>query len=198
MSGIEEVALPGMDDPPADGHVCDQCGTQFEHSGRGRPPKRCPECRQTRGRTTSTRTRTTAADDGDAAPRRTRGIEALEKNLRTQLAMLGVGVAFFDPFDSRIIVSRADQGAKALANLAATNPKIRKLLESSVEGAGYLPVALWLLATLLPIAAHHGLIRGVADPAATGRPSASPGGAPSPNGASLIDMDAVREFFEAK
>lgn len=31
---------------PTDGALtCEECGTLFEHSGRGRKPKRCPDCR---------------------------------------------------------------------------------------------------------------------------------------------------------
>lgn len=184
--------LPELDDAAeVPGIECDACGTTFQHSGRGRPPKRCPDCRAVRGRSAPSK-----AEADDSAPRRARAIETLEKNLRTQLAMLGVGIAFLDPFDSRVIITKADQGAKALANLAATNPKIRKLLETSIEGAGYLPVAMWAVSVALPILAHHGFIRGVPDPAGTGRPPASPsGGAPSPNG-SLVDMDALQEYLK--
>ena len=150
------------------GLVCEKCLSAFDHSGRGRKPKRCPDCR---GASTARRSASTTAED--SAPKRARGIDSLERNLRQQLVMLGVGVAFFDGYDSQVIIKNAEQGAKALANLAQTNPKIRRLLETSVEGAGYLPVAMWVTSTVLPIVAHHGLIRGVADPA----PSA-----PSPAG----------------
>lgn len=29
--------------------VCEDCSASFEHSGRGRPPKRCLPCREARG-----------------------------------------------------------------------------------------------------------------------------------------------------
>lgn len=153
----------------AGGLVCDACGSGFIHEGRGRKPKRCQDCRAQKA--------TGAGPAGDAAPKRPRGVEALQRNLQQQLVMLGVGVAFFDPFDSKVIIQNAERGAKALANLAETNPKIRKMLESSVEGAGYLPVAMWATSIALPILAHHGLIRGVADPAPAPSASSPAGGA---------------------
>lgn len=164
----EADALPegqGDDIPEVGSLTCAECGTAFVHTGRGRKPKKCPDCRAVAG---SSRT-----PKEDAAPKRARGIEALEKNIHQQLVMLGMGVAFFDTFDGTVIVKNAEKGAKALSNLAATNPKIRAALENTVEGAGYLPVAMWVFGTALPILAHHGVIKGVPDPA--NGPATGPG-----------------------
>lgn len=138
--------------------TCEKCSETFQHEGRGRRPKRCPACRT--ARPTSTRE--------DTAPKRPRGIDSLESNIHGQLTLLGMGFVFFDPFDGGHIVKNAAEGAKVLSNLAATNPKIRKMLETTVEAAGYGPVALWGAKLMIPILAHHGVIRGVPDPAAKG------------------------------
>jgi len=148
---------------------CKTCRTTFVHSGRGRPPVRCPDCRAA-GRAKSTTD--TTAEDKPVPPKSGRGIEALRKNIHMQLAALGMGWALFDTFDSRVILKNAETGAEVLANLAATNPSVRRTLEKGVELAGWGPVLLWFLQCGLPIAAHHGLIRGVPDPAkATGTPT---------------------------
>lgn len=157
MSGEE---LPD-DMAPADGAgvelTCEGCGHTFEHAGRGRRPKRCPSCRTTRA------PRSTASEE--TAPRRPSGLNSLERNLHAQLVMFGVGLMAFDTFDGQHLIRKAEKGSKVLANLAATNPKIRKALESGVELAGWGPVAMFGAELFIPIFAHHGLIRGVKDPA---------------------------------
>lgn len=57
----ESDQLPD-DKPPMDGQlICENCGTHFEHSGRGRKPKKCPDCRATKTASTS-RVRGSSAD----------------------------------------------------------------------------------------------------------------------------------------
>lgn len=147
---------------PADGTgvelVCEECGHTFEHTGRGRRPKRGPCCRTARS------TRSTSPEE-ETAPRRPRGIDQLQRNLHQQLVMFGVGLSFLDSFDGAHIVKKAEKGSKVLSNLAATNPKVRKALETGAEMAGWGPVLLFGAELFIPIAAHHGFIRGVKDPA---------------------------------
>lgn len=51
------------DIPPAAGMLqCEQCGIHFEHSGRGRKPKKCPDCRATRTPSSGSSTRRSTAD----------------------------------------------------------------------------------------------------------------------------------------
>lgn len=152
-----------------DGITCAGCGVIFDHSGRGRPPKKCPDCRPVRG----SRATPTAPTD-ETPPKRPRSIDALQRNIHQQLVMLGMGLTMFDGFDGQVVIKNAEKGATSLSNLAATNPKIRAALESTVEGAGYLPVAMWFTSTILPILAHHGVLRGVPDPARSGATSPAP------------------------
>lgn len=165
LDGSEAMA------PVDDGGVeltCEKCGRDFQHEGRGRRPKRCPDCRT--ARSSSTRE--------DTAPRRPRGIDSLESNLHGQLTLLGAGLLFIDTFDGTHLMKNAAEGAKVLSNLAATNPTVRKGLEKGVELAGYGPVLLWGAKLALPIMAHHGVIRGVPDPAQKGpvKPAAATDG----------------------
>lgn len=56
-------AEPDTNDTPyvPDGAlICEQCGNPFEHSGRGRKPKRCPDCRATKS--TGTRSKSPSGD----------------------------------------------------------------------------------------------------------------------------------------
>lgn len=155
---MDELGTPPLDGPDPGELTCEKCGTSFSHKGRGRKPKTCLNCRGSKARPSSSTTGTTE-------PKRPRGIDQLERAIHGQLAVIGAGLMFFDPFDAKIVLQKAEKGAKALANLAATNPAIRRSLEKGVELAGWGPVALWATEVTLPILAHHGLIRGVPDPA---------------------------------
>jgi phage FluMu protein Com len=149
--------------------TCTVCGNEFEHAGgRGRRPKRCPDCRTVPAASSSS---------NETAPKRPRGIESLKQNLHTQLTMLGAGVCLVDKFDGTHIMKHAQQGAEVIANLAATNPSIRAGLEKGVELAGWGPVILWLTGMALPIMAHHGLLQGVEDPALKTTRQQAPDGA---------------------
>lgn len=53
VTDYSEVDPPETDEiPNNDFLTCESCNTSFEHSGRGRKPKRCPDCRKS-GPTTS-------------------------------------------------------------------------------------------------------------------------------------------------
>lgn len=148
--------------------TCEKCGHDFEHLKSGRKPKRCPDCRAT------------SSTAREAAPRRPKSVEQLKSNIQQQLALLGMALTFVDPFDAQVILKNAEEGAAALANLAATNDSIRRTLEKGAELAGWGPVLLWIAKMSVPMLAHHGLIRGVADPAKA--PAQSNGKSPGPFG----------------
>lgn len=158
------------DDPAGVDLTCEQCGSSFEHTGRGRRPKRCPACR-----TSSPRATREQAEEEPKRPGRPRAIDQLQGQIHAQLGLLGMGLMFFDQFDAEVVLKKSEKGAKALANLAQTNPAIRKTLEKGVELAGWGPVAMWGAEMMLPIMAHHGLIRGVPDPARVHVPPQNPG-----------------------
>lgn len=140
-------------DAPTPGDLtCEKCGASFDHTGRGRKPKTCPDCRKKRG-------------GAPGEPKKPRGMAELERQIHGTLAVIGSAVAIFDPFDAQVILSKAGQGAKALTNLAAHNPAVRRTLEAGAELAGWGPVVMWGVQVSLPILAHHGFIRGVPDPA---------------------------------
>lgn len=139
--------------------VCRDCGSGFDHVGRGRPPVRCTDCRGSSRK---------AGQDGPSEPNRPKAVAQLKNNIHGQLSMLGMGLMFVDPFDGQLIMQKAEKIATVLSNLAATNPSIRKGLENGVELAGWGPVLLLIAEVGIPIMAHHGLIRGVPDPAKKG------------------------------
>jgi hypothetical protein len=168
---VEQLDPVGVDNvPDAPTIECEQCGETFTHGKAGRRPKRCTSCRATSSSTSS-------SGRGETAPR-SRSTEALRRTLQQQLGVLGLALTFVDPYDSTVVLKHAEEGALVLANLAATNPSIRRTLERSAELAGWMPVLLWVSKMTIPIAAHHGLIRGVDDPAAKPPPAAGNGAGP--------------------
>lgn len=103
---ITEVDIPtGEDTPndfaPGEGMLtCEQCGNHFEHSGRGRKPKRCLDCRS---KATGTATRT---------PSR----KSTPKDVETALAVLdgmystlSIGLFIVSPNAASVWAGQTDQ-----------------------------------------------------------------------------------------
>lgn len=179
---VERVDQGDDVDPLGAELVCESCGKPFVHTKSGRKPKRCEDCRST------------PRPRGDAAPKRPRSIDALEKNLAQQLALIGMTLMFVDPFDAQVVIKNGEEGARVLANLAMTNDAARRFLEASAELAGWGPVLLWTCKLSLPILAHHGLLPGVADPATRPRPDGNgkaSAGAPYPGAFGPFDGVAL-------
>lgn len=147
--------MPPVDDVTADDLLtCKICGTRFEHSGRGRKPSTCPDHRGQR-----------AGKKAEGEPRKRPGAAELERQIHGMLAILGSAVMMFDQFDGTVILTKAEKAAKAMSTLAANHPSIRHGLELGAELAGWGPVVMVGGEILLPILAHHGVFKGVPDPA---------------------------------
>lgn len=87
----------------------------------------------------------------------------LEKTLADQLMTLGLGISGIGVVsgngvvaqDGVIVTEHAEPVAKALADLADTNPKIRKFLEKGVESTGWVGVALAVGGLTKAIVSNH-------------------------------------------
>lgn len=93
------------------------------------------------------RPRKTAAPAAAPAPGRPSNKDKLGKQLAEQYAMLGMFLLMVAPNAGRATLEQADSCGAALAAWADTNPRVRKLLERTLSGAG----AAAVLAAHLPI-----------------------------------------------
>lgn len=69
MSILDVKDAPIPDSVPGENTLeCEACGTHFEHTGRGRKPKKCPDCRASNaGTTTKPSSRRTTSKDVESA-----------------------------------------------------------------------------------------------------------------------------------
>ena len=166
---FEETPIPPVspDDPPAADESPQQsndeapdrcrwigCGESLSYGGRGPRPKWCPKHKGGREITGSP-----SVSRGTRAKKDDKG---WKDNLNNQLCAAGgaVGAAFyaFNKFDGQVILSGTPALAHSLVELADTDPRIRRSLESFVTGAAWTSVALAAAAIIVPIAANHGAL----------------------------------------
>lgn len=84
--------------------------------------------------------------------------ERLAKQLGEMTTMIGITVGMtIDRRDGMVIVENAPDFAAALAKLAETNQRVRRLLESSMNGSAWAGVILVTGRMSLQIAANHGV-----------------------------------------
>lgn len=96
--------------------------------------------------------------------------DRLTKQLAEQYTMLGTLLSLVAPNVGRTIIVQADSCAESLSAWAETNPKVRKAIERTVNGAG----AIGVLAAHAPIA-----LAVVVEVTSKGEPTDSP---PTPGG----------------
>lgn len=118
----------------------------------------------------------------------------LAQRLEGSIGLVGIGVSFLEPYDGRCIQQGAKNFAEALDALCAQYPEARKYVEMLCLDSPALAVVIAALPILLPILAHHGIIRIPLPPAFAGPPDrrARTGGPtgdpPSPAGSPLGDV----------
>lgn len=82
----------------------------------------------------------------------------LETQLEDFFGGIGLMVAATgDTHCADVIVTQAKPLAEAYANLAKKNERVRRILEMMMEGSAWGQVITVTAATVIPIAAHHGL-----------------------------------------
>jgi hypothetical protein len=124
---------PVQDTPPAPSFAANGNGGEPKDSPKADPPK-------------------------SSAPKPRRKPQA--QQLQGKLEDFFAGIALFlmaagDEHCATIMADRAKPLAEAWARLAATNDRVRTILERFTSGSAYAEVVTVTLATALPIAAHH-------------------------------------------
>ena len=102
----ESTFTPIPETAPGEGQLtCEECGISFEHSGRGRKPKRCLDCRNARPTTGNKSTVTRRAG---------KDVNAALAVMDSAYAMMTVGLMMFSP-------KAASEWADKLESLRAQN-----------------------------------------------------------------------------
>lgn len=123
---------------------CTVCGADLSYGGRGPKPKYCDAHRKT-ARKTST------ATGAKQAPK-------LAKALHTQISSVALIVAMVNQADGVAILNGSERLATSLAQVADTNPKVRKALEAAVSGGAWGGVIVAAVTIAVPILVNHGLV----------------------------------------
>lgn len=109
----------GVFTPSSDGAIwCETGGHLWEHTGRGRKPKNCPDHR------------TRNAPAAGTARGSTRKLEDLKLRLGVMVAGLGKGASFRMPVMGATMMANSVKAANAAVELAKNNPKVLNVLEA--------------------------------------------------------------------
>lgn len=104
--------------------TCEECGEPLTYSGRGRPPKRCANCRKQEGRKPS------------SSAGAMRGEAALRAALTDRYHNLALAVSLVDKNTAAQIIAKTEAAVDADISYARQNPKFRKWLEGGLEKTG--------------------------------------------------------------
>lgn len=84
---------------------------------------------------------------------------SLERQLEDVFATISIAIfATGDEYCANVVATQAKPLAKAWADLASVNDRVRVMLERMMEGSVWGGVIFATAATVIPIAAHHGLL----------------------------------------
>ena len=87
--------------------------------------------------------------------------KSVKKPLEELFGVLGAAVSMVDPVDGAIVLARAEQTARALDDIAKDSPSVHRVLSLLTTGqSGWAGVAMAMAPIILPMAHHHGLLRG--------------------------------------
>lgn len=132
ITDLVESDIPDM--APGEGSlVCEQCGDHFEHIGRGRKPKKCPTCRESRTASTprASSRRTTSKD-----------VESAIAVLDGMYSTASLGLMMLNPRAAVAWAGQIDQlqaqNRVTLAGDAALTKSINRLGERTGKAAFFL------------------------------------------------------------
>lgn len=119
-------------------HACENCGNDVQYSGRGRVPKKCPDCRANRTRVSS---------DGPAMPRMPR-MASMDKrkqrvvdNLMQINGMMAGSLALAAPVTGNTMALTAPPAIVSLVEIASKYPKMMEGLEKLTEVMPWIDIA---------------------------------------------------------
>lgn len=152
----EPVILPTApeqtpDKVPGTGPTCQACGEEIVRrpGSRGRMPKFHPDCRP-KGATASIRNERVGKAQSEA--------DEIIVTVRGALMKFAIMVAIVDRYDAFVIMVNSKSLADNLRATLIRYPNIRKQLLDAKGTGSLFGLAATFLMTVLPIAAHHGLL----------------------------------------
>lgn len=122
---------------------CVVCGVALDYSGRGRKPKFCDEHK----RSASVNGKTGRSNSGQYAQ--------IETALSANIASLGILLCVVDSTCGTVVIQQSGPIAKSLAEVAKTNPSVRKALIRATTATAWGQVAAAVAPIVLVVAQHH-------------------------------------------
>jgi hypothetical protein len=136
--------------------VADKIETRAEESAsRDAAPSPPNKSRSRKGSTSGASTST-----GKAAGKRTRsgGKRSLRQPLTELLTTAGLGLSMVNAFDGALLVTKAEDTARQLDDLAKQNDAVYRVLSQLVTASAWGSVATVLASIAVPIAINHGAV----------------------------------------
>ncbi len=99
---------------------------------------------------------------GSVSGKLKRDLEEIRTALGALFAALSMPITFYNQTDGRIFLEKSPDVIEALLGICRTNDKIREMFLNFAKVSGYSMLANALLMMIIPIAANHGLIPGMA------------------------------------
>ena len=122
---LQENDLTPPDTAPGEGMLtCEKCGNSFEHSGKGRKPKRCPDCRSVRETPVASR-RTTSKD-----------VESAIAVLDGMYNLVSLGLFMLNPKAAGVWNAQVDELQKQNRVTLAGDPNLTKSILRVGEKSG--------------------------------------------------------------
>ena len=151
MSGysVMDAEIP-TDDPiaPGDGMLtCESCGISYEHTGRGRKPKKCPDCRATGA---------TATPRGTSRRATSKDVETAIAVLDSSYSAVALGLMILSPRAASTWAGQIDQLQATNRTVLAGDPNLTKAICRGGERSGKV---MFTLAHILAAAPVVGVLR---------------------------------------
>lgn len=133
------VEVTEQDTPPNnDALVCENCGEMFEHSGRGRKPKNCPNCRAK----TATTPRSTRRNSKD--------VETAIATLENYYGMISAALLLTSPMAAVAWGEQLDRLSAANRAILAGDPNLTKSICRVGEKSGKIAFVVAHVAAVIP------------------------------------------------
>lgn len=130
-------------------YACEVCGKELIYGGRGRKPTRCDEHKRNAGKTTGGNGGTSKGQ-----------VKLIEESLTQCYLMVGLGLSAVPKcaLDGQLVASNAAMMAHSWAQMAETDPKLRKALMKLISAAGWGTVIAAHLPVVLGIMGNHNML----------------------------------------
>ena len=161
--GANSISIVPDDDTPNDAPPLrcahEGCTNELERTGRGRPPKYCPEHRGTRSGASSTKGKAPSWP----------GAAGVEAALNKYLATLAFGITLVNPEDGIVIAEGGPAIAHELVEIGKVDKKFRAKLELLCKPGKYGGLLVATAPVVIGIAANHNLLPQFVVPTRSGK-----------------------------